>query len=101
MDFPPTPSRMADRAVLAHCRFLKGPQMYLPSTRNVVNDTKTGVRYVVLAYRALTRSEAMAIIRAWLGASRVRPKRGETYIIGSVIGARDRPAAPSRARSAK
>ncbi len=63
--------------------------MFLPSVRNVVNDTKTGVRYVVLAYRALARWEASAIIRAWLGAARVRPKRGDTYIIGSVIGARD------------
>jgi hypothetical protein len=51
--------------------------------------TQAGVRYIVIAYRALEEWELLGTIQAWLGAQRRRPKRGSEVTIIAVLDARD------------
>jgi hypothetical protein len=57
--------------------------------RIILNDTQYGVRYIVIAYRALEEWELLGTIQAWLGAQRRRPKRGSEVTIISVLDTRD------------
>lgn len=60
-----------------------------PNVRNVLTDERRGVRYEVLAYRALTEDELIMSVRFALSQMRRKPKRGQTVTVVSVIGARD------------
>jgi hypothetical protein len=57
--------------------------------RVTLNNTRAGVRYVVVAYRALEEWELLGAVQAWLDARRRWPKRGSKVTIISVLGARD------------
>jgi hypothetical protein len=57
--------------------------------RIILNDTQAGVRYIVIAYRALEEWELLGTIQAWLGAQRRRPKRGSEVTIIAVLDARE------------
>ena len=57
--------------------------------RIILNDTQYGVRYIVIAYRALEEWELLGTIQAWLGAQRRRPKRGSEVTIIAVLDARE------------
>lgn len=58
-----------------------------PDKSFTVDDPKRGVRYVVWAYREISRREAMQFIRLYLAGLpvRKRPKRGDRVDIGTVL----------------
>ena len=57
--------------------------------RVTLNNTRAGVRYVVVAYRALEEWELLGTVQAWLDAQRRRPKRGSKVTIIFVHDASD------------
>jgi hypothetical protein len=57
--------------------------------RIILTNTQAGVRYIVIAYRALEEWELLGTIQAWLGAQRRRPKRGTEVTIIAVLDARE------------
>lgn len=61
-----------------------------PLIETTLNDQDHNTRYIVRAYRELSRQELLEAVRAFLSMKRGRhPKRNTTYEIFTTIGVRD------------
>lgn len=58
-----------------------------PDVSNIATDSRTGIRFDVLAYRKLSEAELMAFIRHWYRTTpRSKwPKKGRTAVIMTVL----------------
>ncbi|MCH8151410.1 MAG: hypothetical protein IH830_03440 [Planctomycetes bacterium] len=64
--------------------------MQLPDVANVAMDRERNIRFVVTAYRRLSRQELLAAVRTFFSMKGApRPKPNSTYEIITVIGARE------------
>ena len=63
--------------------------MERPTVPNRMRDPKTGVTYVVMAYRQLERWEVLSAIRSYASQQGRKPKRGSTVEILTSFGAND------------
>jgi hypothetical protein len=55
-----------------------------PNFKHVLDDKKRGVRFVVCAYRRLSRDEVIEHIKVFLSGKNRKPKQGETITIHTV-----------------
>ena len=56
-----------------------------PKVHNTLNDQHNGITYHITAYRALTRSEMLHAVAAFLRQHK-KPKRGMVVTIKTIIG---------------
>ncbi|HVA48402.1 MAG TPA: hypothetical protein VNH11_18705 [Pirellulales bacterium] len=63
--------------------------MLAPNVGNVVIDRERDIHYTVVAYRALTETELMFVVRQFLSSRKRSPKKGSRFEIVTSIGARD------------
>ena len=63
--------------------------MHAPHIRTTWHDARHGVKYHVLAYRALSHPEALGAVQGWLRERHGRsPRRGQEVTIFTLIGVR-------------
>lgn len=60
--------------------------MESPRIASRAKDSKSGVEYIVLAYRKLAAPELMQAIRMYLASTKKKPKRGTQVTIVTIIG---------------
>lgn len=61
--------------------------MELGNVPHTIKDSATGVTYVVMAYRQLTRDEVVQTVRMHQSSTQRKPKRGSRVVIYSSLGA--------------
>lgn len=60
--------------------------MESPNVASRAKDARSGVEYIVMAYRALDAAELMQAIRMYLASTKKKPKRGTQVTIVTIIG---------------
>lgn len=61
--------------------------MIAPNVRTTLIDSRKGITYLILAYRPISRNEAIACIRNYLArVGRKKPRHGQQITIMTVIG---------------
>lgn len=63
--------------------------MELPNAPHQIRDPERNITYVVMAYRQLSRTEVVQMIRVHQAAQRRKPKKGSLVRIVTTIGAND------------
>lgn len=59
------------------------------TVRATIVDKEHRVTYHVLAYREITRAEAITAIRLWTASRKRKPKKGSTISIVTILGFND------------
>ena len=60
--------------------------MEAPTIKNILHDESKNIRYVILAYRTLTRNELLSWVRFGVSNMKKKPKRNSTYTFVTIIG---------------